>query len=317
MAAGERARRARHAGLRDRQAVRARRRRRRGAEAADRRRPQELARRRSAESPSRRTRSAPGFIRRLEPFEADRRLRFGIDGERAAALDEARDGIEQLGHVLRDQHAGGLVAAYLAARSWRVSRQAGLPVTVANAFRLRSSRLLSTRVSRHSQPKPACDSSSARKSPSSMTRQNGGIGVDDPPGEGRSRPGRARRARSGRATSSPLARSSVPQQSRSSFTSLRPIACRARRICRPSRPRNGGASTKPSTRMRERLSLSLSRSVCETDAAQRDAVARQHLAAEAGGVDAFGMDAAERRAGPPFVRRKGGDHAREIDAGRA
>ena len=37
------ARRARHAGLRDRQAVRARRRRRRGAEAADRRRPQELA----------------------------------------------------------------------------------------------------------------------------------------------------------------------------------------------------------------------------------------------------------------------------------
>ena len=38
--AGERARRARHAGLRDRQPVRARRRRRRRAEAADRRRPQ-------------------------------------------------------------------------------------------------------------------------------------------------------------------------------------------------------------------------------------------------------------------------------------
>ena len=68
--------------------------------------------------------------------------------------------------------------------------------------------------------------------------------------------------------------------------------------------------------MRERLSLSPSCTRLETDAAQRDAVARQHLAAEAGGVDAFGMDAAGRRTGLPFVRRQGGDHAREIDAGR-
>ena len=66
MAAGERARHPRHAGLRDRQAVRARRRRRRGAEAADRRRPQELARQ-GCREPEQAHRSAPGFIRGLNP----------------------------------------------------------------------------------------------------------------------------------------------------------------------------------------------------------------------------------------------------------
>ena len=111
--AGERARHPRHAGLRDRQAVRARRRRRRGAEAADRRRPQELARQGRRE-PEQAHEVGAGLHQRLEPFDVDRRLRLGIDGERAAALDEARDGIEQLGHVLRNQHVGRLVAADLA-----------------------------------------------------------------------------------------------------------------------------------------------------------------------------------------------------------
>ena len=32
---------------------------------------------------------------------------------REVALDESRDSVEQLRHVLRDQHVGGLVAAYL------------------------------------------------------------------------------------------------------------------------------------------------------------------------------------------------------------
>ena len=51
------------------------------------------------------TRSAPGFSRYSQPVEADRRLGLGLDDERAALLDEARDGVEELGHRLGDQHA--------------------------------------------------------------------------------------------------------------------------------------------------------------------------------------------------------------------
>ena len=43
--------------------------------------------------------------------------------------------------------------------------------------------------------------------------------------------------------------------------SFKPIDCNVRRIDSPSRPRNGGASTKPSMRVRVRLTLSFSRTV--------------------------------------------------------
>ncbi len=54
----------------------------------------------------------------------------------------------------------------------------------------------------------------------------------------------------------------------------------------------------------------------ETDAAERDAVAREHLARETRGVEAVDGSPPDRRAGLPFVRRKGLDHAGHIDAGR-